>query len=264
MAWNALTRCALLIGTAAALLAGEAAAAEVKIVAPELPPMMDRSGKGREAEIIGETLASCGHTATFSIRPFGRHWQDYSHDTSFDVVSTVPGGMDLPGFRSTDYIQYQNGASILKSSGMSVASLADLAGKRAVTFQGGKEILPGLKDAAANFADLQEKADQLLHSNLLFAKRVDAVLGDGLVFAEYNRQLQNKTASALSFDPNQEVVFTAIFPPSSYALVFRTEGLRDDFNRCYADLVESGRIDAINRNTVETYRATVGNQYLRY
>lgn len=238
---------------------------QLVIVAPELPPMFHPDGTGRDALIIRETLGACGHSVRFRIVPMGRHWGDYGTGAA-DGVAVVPPGMRLPGWESDVYARYQNGASVLASSGLKVGSLADLVGKRVVTFAGGTEILPGLREIADRFADLRERADQMVHSNLLFAGRVDAVLGDGLIFAEYNRQLRDRSAAGqhLPFDPAQSVVFTAIFPPSPYTMVFRNERLRDDFNRCLAVLSVTGRIDDIARAAVEPYRDTVGNRYLGY
>lgn len=259
-------RLVLFIGLASAAL--PAAARPVTILAPELPPMMTADGTGREASIIKETLATCGHEAHFKVVPFGRHWNDYRDGVQaggpVDAVTTVPAGMEMPGSRSVPYIHYQNGASVLKSSGLTVRSLADLAGKRVITFSGAPDVLPGLRAAIPSFGDFRERADQMVHSNLLFAGRVDAVLADGLIFAEYNRQLQEKVKSAggLPFDPAQPVQFTAIFPPTPYSMVFRDESLRADFDRCFAELKAKGRIDAIDREWVARYAATVGDRYL--
>lgn len=259
-------RLALIIGLVSAAL--PAAARPVTILAPELPPMMTADGTGREASIITETLAACGHEAHFKVVPFGRHWNDYRDGVQagghVDAVTTVPAGMEMPGSRSVPYIFYQNGASVLKSSGLTVRSLADLAGKRVITFSGAPDVLPGLRAAIPSFGDFRERADQMVHSNLLFAGRVDAVLADGLIFAEYNRQLQEKAKSAggLPFDPAQPVQFTAIFPPTSYSMVFRDESLRTDFDRCFAELKAKGRVDAIDREWVARYAATVGDRYL--
>lgn len=259
---------AMLLGLG--MTAAPAGARTVTILAPELPPMMTADGKGHEAAIIRETLEACGHTAAFRVVPFGRHWIDYRDSAQtggpVDAVTTVPQAMDLPGERSVPYIRYQNGASVLKGSGLSVSSLADLAGKRVVTFAGALDVLPGLREAVPGFADFRERSDQLVHSNLLFAGRVDAVLADGLIFAEYNRLLLAKAEAggALPFNPRQEVVFTAIFPPTPYTMMFRDAGLRDAFDRCFSELEKKGRIEAINRAAVEPYRATVRNQYLRY
>lgn len=265
-AGNVAARLALFIGIVSAAL--PAAARPVTILAPELPPMMTADGTGREASIIKETLAACGHEAHFKVVPFGRHWNDYRDGVQaggqVDAVTTVPSGMEMPGSRSVPYIFYQNGASVLKSSGLTVRSLADLAGKRVITFSGAPDVLPGLRAAIPSFGDFRERADQMVHSNLLFAGRVDAVLADGLIFAEYNRQLQEKAKSAggLPFDPAQPVQFTAIFPPTSYSMVFRDESLRADFDRCFAELKAKGRVDAIDREWVARYAATVGDRYL--
>ncbi len=259
-------RLVLFIGLVSAAL--PAAARPVTILAPELPPMMNTDGTGREASIIKETLAACGQEAHFKVVPFGRHWNDYRDGVQVgkqvDAVTTVPAGMEMPGFRSVPYIHYQNGASVLKSSGLTVRSLAELAGKRVITFSGAPDVLPGLRAAIPSFGDFRERADQMVHSNLLFAGRVDAVLADGLIFAEYNRQLQEKAKSGggLPFDPAQPVQFTAIFPPTPYSMVFRDESLRADFDRCFAELKAKGRIDAIDRDWVARYAATVGDRYL--
>lgn len=251
-----------------ALMAGIGHAAPVgartvTVLAPELPPMMSAEGTGREASIIAEALAACGHKAEFRIVPFGRHWVDFREGAAVDALATVPQGMAMPGARSVPYIRYQNGASVLKGSGLRVASLADLAGKRVITFSGAPEVLPGLRAAIPSFADFRERADQMVHSNLLFAGRVDAVLADGLIFAEYNRQLMDKAqGGGLPFDPRQDVVFTAIFPPTPYAMVFRDAGLREEFDRCYGDLVKSGRVEDIDRDAISRYASTVGDQYL--
>ncbi|MBP2300570.1 substrate-binding periplasmic protein [Azospirillum picis] len=260
-------RAARAIAVAVAALPGLAAPASarpVTVLAPELPPMMAADGTGREASIIAETLAACGHQAQFKVVPFGRHWIDFRGGAAVDAVTTVPDGMEMPGSRSVAYIRYQNGASVLKSSGLTVRTLADLAGKRVVTFAGAPDVLPGLRDAIPSFGDFRERADQMVHSNLLFAGRVDAVLADGLIFAEYNRQLQEKAKAAggLPFDPGQPVQFTAIFPPTPYHLMFRDDALRADFDRCFAGLKTAGRIDAIDRAAIARYADTVGDRYL--
>lgn len=239
-------------------------ARELTILAPELAPMMTADGKGREASIISESLTRCGHTAAFRVVPMGRHWIDFRDSGIADAVTTVPTVMEMPGARSVPYIQYQNGASVLKKSGLRISSLADLKGMRVITFIGAAEVLPDLRAAIPGFADFRERADQIIHSNLLFAERVDAVLADGLIFAEYNRQLIEKVRAggSLPFDPRQDVVFTAIFPPTPYTMVFRDPAIRDDFNRCFGELSESGRIARINQDAVSRYVSTVGNQYL--
>lgn len=246
-------------------LAGPVRAAELRIVGGLLPPMLDEAGRGREADIIGETLARCGHTAAFTVQPFTRHWQSFAAGGEFDAVATVPEGLALPGHRSAVYIRYQNGVSYLAARGLAVADLAGLAGKQVIAFAGARGILPGLEAAIPGFASYTEQADQINQSRLMFAGRIDAVLGDGLIFAEYNAKLRRQgQAQPLGFDPGQAVVFRAIFPDTPYTLAFRDEAMRDAFDRCFAELAAAGRIDAINRSYVERHRDVLGDQYLGY
>ncbi len=256
---------ALSIAALLAAVAGPAQARDITIMAGNLPPHVNQDGTGREASLIREVMGACGHTVTFKVEPYTRHWESFRKGDG-DAVATVPAGLDMPGAASEPYVSYQNGASVLAGSGRAVKTLADLTGKKAVTFAGGKELLPGLKDMGGKMAELREQADQGIHSNLLFANRTDAVLGDGLIFAEYNKRLgeQAKSGKSLPFDPAQPVTFTAIFPPTPFVMVFRDQGLRDAFNACLAQVRQTGKLDAINRAAVEPYRATVGDQYLGY
>ena len=247
------------------LATGTASSREILIVAANLPPMISQTAEGHEASIIRETLAACGHTVKFKVVPFVRHWTEFKGG-SYDAVTTVPPEMALGGVHSSVYIRYQNGVSVLRARNLPIKNLADLKGSSAIAFKGARDILPGLSQAIPSLSRYDENTDQLIHSNLLFGKRVDVVIGDGLIFAEYNRQLQHdeKSGKTLSFDPHQAVVFTAIFPPTPYTMVFKDTALRDDFNRCFGQLSQSGRIDAVLKAAIVPYRATIGTQYLGY
>ena len=253
---------AITIGICTLGLSGPGQSKEIVIAAGELPPHIDEAGNGREAEIIKSSLEACGHTAKFVVKPFTRHWALYEKDKSVEAVTTVPVGMPLPGFASTPYIKFHNGVSVLSESGLTPSSLSDLAGKKVVAFAGAEGILPGLKDASSQFKSYDEKADQLSQSRLLFAKRIDAVIGDGLIFSEYNAQLREQAKSKkLSFDPSQSVKFYAAFDPTPYALVFRDEALQKDFDKCYGELKAAGTIDSINQSYIDKHKEVVGSEY---
>jgi len=249
-----------LIGLVAS--ASLADAAEIEIRAANLPPMMTEAGEGREAEIIRATLAQCGHSVRFTVEPFTRHWKSYESGEG-DAVATVPPGFGLPGTETDHYIAFQNGVSVLAQGGLPVASLADLAGKEVIAFGGASGILPGLDTAKDSFKSYREVTDQIVQSRLLFAGRADAVIGDGMLFAEYNRRLR-EGGQDLRFDPDQPVVFYKTFEPSPYAMVFRDPAVAADFDRCFVELSADGTIDAINKRYVERYRAVLGGAYLGY
>lgn len=242
-------------------LPAAAFADELTILAGDLPPMFNADGTGREAEVISTVMERCGHNVTFEIQPFTRHWKSYAGGKG-DGVATVPLGMPLDGVQSEGYIQYQNGVSSLVSNGNDYSELSALSGQSVIAFMGASEIIPGLKDAVGSFKSYKEVADQIGQSRMIFGQRVDAVIGDGMIFAEYNRQLREQ--ADLMFDANQDVTFQAIFAPSDYAMNFRTEALTADFNRCYAEAKEDGALDAINKKWAERYRETLGTQYLGY
>lgn len=237
-------------------------AREISIVAPDLLPSFGGDFMGVEAQIISETLAACGNSAKFTLAPYARHWAEYKAG-GYDAVASVPETNDLAGAPSIPYYHYLNGATVLAAGGTTINSARDLQGKRIVTFVGATKALPGLAKVIPGLREYREYADQLAHSNLLFSRRVDVVLSDGLIMAAYNQKLRDRVAAGgtLSFDPNQDVVFTPIFPIYPAIMIFRKNTDRDDFNRCFSLLQKSGRVGAIKRAAMEPFRAWLGPQY---
>lgn len=254
---------AAMVITAVVIAAARPARADmVEVVAANLPPMMTESGEGREAELIRAALERCDHDVIFRVQPFTRHWENFQEGVG-DAVATVPPGYPIGAETTEPYIQFQNGVSVLASKEPSVERLSDLAGRNVIAFGDASEILPGLKEAVPGFAGYREVTDQIVQSRMLFANRTDAVIGDGMLLAEYNRSLL-ETPGSLSFDPSQPVIFTKIFEPSDYVMAFRDAALADDFDRCFAEIRADGTVDAINSAWVDRYRDVLGNDYLGY
>lgn len=243
-------------------LSSAAMAAEVKIMAGDLPPMVQKDGTGREAEIISSVLGHCGHTAVFVVQPFTRHWQSFENGSG-DAVATVPVGMPTAGTQTQAYISYQNGVSYLTSSDHEAASLSDLNGWNIVAFEGASNIIPGLGGSTSEFKSYREMADQKTQSKLLYGKRVDGILGDGMLFAEFARQLQEAGASG-GVDASQSIEFRAIFDPSPYAMSFRDPAMAAEFDRCFTELDQAGTIAEINTRWTDKYRAALGDNYMSY
>lgn len=234
----------------------------VVVVGHSNAPMFTVEGSGREAEVISATLERCGHTVSFEIQPFVRHWSSFKNGTG-DAVATVPVGMDLGGTATAPYFYYQNGVSMLKDQPFTVDSVDDLAGKRVVAFKNAKNILPELKGKTRDFKNYREISDQSVHSQLLFANRVDAVIGDGMIFAEYINSLRDST-QRLKFDPNQEIEFKSVFLPSPRMMVFRNPRLAADFDRCFKQVEADGTIARINSEWTDKYRDVLSAEYLGY
>ncbi len=250
-----------LFSIALGLVAGAAHSDTIHIIGAELPPLMMGDGEGREAEIITATLAHCGHEVTWEVQPFTRHWASFEKGKG-DAVTTIPEGMPFSGTATGVYLLTQNGVATLASHA-GVAALDDLAGQSVVAFQGAADMIAPLAEARDSFGSYREITDQKTHSQLLFSGRIDAVIGDGMIFAEYNRRLA-EDASRLDFDPTQPVVFKATFQPSSFVMAFRDAERAAEFDRCFAEVEADGTIAAINTAWADRYRDSLGDQYINY
>ena len=255
-------KCLFVFAGAVLSFGGDVQAKPLTIVASNLPGHFDKDGMGREADIVRTTLNTCGHSVRFIVQPFTRHWDTFKTNFSIDAVTTVPDAVKLDGFQTDTYIKYHNGVSMLSSSDLLPETVDDLKDKSVLAFMGALDILPGLRTASASFSGYAEKTDQLIQNRLLFANRVDAVVGDGLIFAEYSLQLRRAAKNrSLGFDPDQKVRFFPIFEPTPYHMVFRDEGVQQDFDKCYAELKAAGKIDEINNRYIDKYSEFVGSTY---
>ena len=236
------------------VVGGPALAQDLEVRMSEIPPHMDAEGGGREAEIISAVAEACGWTMTFVVEPFTRHWRSFENGRG-DAVGTVPLGLDLGGTPTNAYVGYINGVTMLDETGIVPTSLADLAGLDVIAFAGATAVLPGLLEARASFASYREVGDQLSHSRLLFGRRVDAVLGDGMIVAEYNRRLADEPIPTV--DTDRPATFYPLFEPTRFAMVFRDADLATAFNACLTQA--SDAIDAINTLYADRYRDVIGN-----
>lgn len=233
------------------------------VLAPYLPATSEQGPAGRDIEIFAAVMDRCEIDVHFHFYPFKRHLRNFTHEGLGDAVMTVPPGMDTPGFESTPYVYYQNGAAVLESTNIKPYHLRYLKGLRVVSFAGASQLL-GIESHIESFASYSEFADQRIHSRMLFLNRVDVVLADGLIFAEINHRLRADRTYADKADLHQKVMFIPIFAPTPYRASFRKKEHRDAFNACFSELEAEGVVRAINVRHIEKYRDTVGYGYLGY
>jgi hypothetical protein len=220
----------------------------VKVVTSLLPPYMNESGEGQEAEIIrtamaeGYREAGSSVTVEFYVQSFPRHWMSFLTDSRYDAVTTVPETVHLQGFRSDRYVDYQNGIGYRKSSfpdRFAEFDFAKLAGHRVIAFAGAAGIVPGLKEKRDTFSLYLEESDQRIHSKLLLDNVIDVVLADGKIFSEYNHRLTGGRGI-----PDE--AFARVFCPTHYRMVFRSNDVRAKFDRGLAIITDTGTLAAIN------------------
>jgi len=232
------------------------------ILAPDLPGKSEEGGVGRDSEIVAAVLHSCGYNIRFVVQPFGRHLWSYRHLDRVDGVMTAPLELQLSGFDTAAYIWYQNGALYSATRTAPIDNITDLYGLDVVTFQDGVRILD-LEAEEKNFGSLYMSANQTLHSQLLMMGRVDAILADGMIVAEINRRVREKSNSrSVLTNENDEYRFAPIFNPTPYKMVFKSKEIAERFDQCFDRLYKDGTITAINDRHMERYRDELHYRYL--
>lgn len=214
------------------------------ILAPEVPGSSEWPGVGRDADLVSATLYECGYRTEFIIQPFGRHMLSYRQSDVVDAVMTVPLSSKLPGHPTSAYVWYQNGAYYDTGRIPAINSVNDLEGLDIVTFHDGIRIL-GLTDMVDDLGEIHEKADQTIHSDLLFLGRVDVILADGLIVAEVNERIRQSGKLPDHMVRESEFRFAPIFDPTPYKMVFREAALAQSFDECFDRLYRDGTITRI-------------------
>lgn len=241
--------------------AGHGQARTLTILAPDLPGAVAEGGVGRDAESVRSALRLCGYEAQFIVQPFGRHILTYQSSDTADAVMTVPLGQDLPGYSTSAYIWYQNGAVYDVNRLDRVDGIESLFGHDVVTFKNGISILE-LEDLQSRFGSLFEVTNQKIHSHLLLLGRVDAVLADGLIVANVNRQLLESADLVVRYVGHPRFEFSPIFQPTPYKMVFRQQSLAKAFDRCFDEAYSVGVIEEINERYIRPFQDLLGHRYL--
>jgi hypothetical protein len=250
----------------AAFLAHAAQARNLEIIAPNIPPHFDADGRGRIADVVRAALERCGHTIHFTIVPFGRHWKDYTDNAGFDGLATAEADQEFPGYTTRPFMHLQDGATVLAEEGLAeITAVGQLAGKRIVAFPAADEIL-GIQAVVPRFKSFSMRADRFDQIRPLFAGRVDAILADGLITANFIRIIRERANAGQEpdIDPGRAVVFRRIFAAGPQRLYFRDESIARDFDRCFQDLLADGDVERIATPYVDRYRDILGDQYPNY
>ena len=259
---STLAQCFLLLLTGFPLVANSEPLPRLTVLAAEIPGAAEPSLEGRDIELVLATFDECGFEADFIMQPFERHARTYTDRQDFDAIATVPLHWRLPGYSTSAYIWYQNGAFYNHSRVGPIERLTDLAGLDVVTFREGVDVL-GISDNVPEFASLTEIADQTIHSRLLFMGRVDAILADGFVVAEVNRRIFNKKRRGESWPSQSDAFrFAPIFNPAPHKMVFRNPAFAAAFDQCFDDLRQSGVIGLINQKYIDKYQNVLRFRYL--
>lgn len=230
---------------------GPAAAAVELHVAVGLakPPYVEEGGQsGMEVDIVRTALQRAGFRPVFEVFPQARGLM-LLQSGRVDAMLTLAPDTPIQAFRSAPVLHYRNRAIVLKSSGIRLDSVADLAHYRVAGFQNARLLLgPDFTAVTADHPRYSELADQLIQNRLLYLHRVEVVVGDSLIFRHNNRVL------AHSLDTSEELAEFDIFPPSPRSVGFLRREQRDAFDRALKALQRNGEVARI----VTRYRTAYG------
>lgn len=247
-----------------ALLATTGAGAkELRVVAPLIPPHFDERGRGRIGDVVRAVLAHCGHDVRYTMVPFGRHWNEYVENESFDGLATAEADQTFPGHSTEPFIHLQDGATVVVGGGLErLGAVEELAGKRIVAFPNAPAIL-GIEHLLPTFKSFKERTKRYDQLRPLLAGRADAVLADGLITAHFVEKLRQRGLEGLEpdLDTTTRVRFRRIFAKGPQRLYFRDPAVAADFDRCRGELDRTGEIERIAKPYVEAYRNVLEDQY---
>ncbi len=241
-------------------------AKEIVMIAPEIPPHFDASGKGRIGDVISAALRNCGHTVRFTTVPFGRHWQDYKDFEHFDGLATAEADQTFPGYSTIPFIHLQDGATVTEESGLSdITSVQQLAGYHVVAFPNADKIL-GLQANMPKFKSFRMRANRFDQLRPILAGRADAILADGLITAHFLQILRDRanTGKEPYIAPGKKVFFRKIFNRGPQRLYFRDKTIANDFDRCVSELIDTHEIENITKPYVDKFRSILSDQYPNY
>lgn len=203
------------------------------------PYILDGGLRGLEVEIVEQALAAGGYKMVPESYPPARALA-LMRAGKLDGMITVTEAIGPPGHFSDDYIAYQNVAITLKQRDIRLSSVHDLAGYSVAAFQNARYILtPEYALVTSMHPDYKEYPQQITQNHLLYAGRVDVVIGDRLVFRSLTRSV------TAGLDTRQPVTVHQLFPPTPRRAVFREAAMRDAFNSGLRTIRQNGTYTAI-------------------
>ncbi len=192
------------------------------------PYVIQEFDTGFELDLIRNLLKEMGKSTKFVYTQFG-HSSKMLKVKAVDAVMTTNKSIFSDSTKLSDkYITYQNVAISLKSSQLTINTIADLANYSIASFQKADIVLgQAFADAVDQSPAYMKVAEQSRQPKLLLKKRVEVLVMDKNIFSYFARAQGIKDIQA-SF------IFHPIFPETHYRMAFKNQKYVDDFNEAFA------------------------------
>ncbi len=213
------------------ILSKMAFASEQLVVAVGLakpPYVIQEFDTGFELDLIRNLLKEMGKSTKFVYTQFG-HSSKMLKVKAVDAVMTTNKSVFSDSTKLSDtYITYQNVAISLKSSQLTINTIADLANYSIASFQKADMVLgQAFADAVDQSPAYMKVAEQSRQPKLLLKKRVEVLVMDKNIFSYFARTQGIE-------DIQEQFVFHPIFPESYYRMAFKNQKYVEDFNKTFA------------------------------
>jgi polar amino acid transport system substrate-binding protein len=195
------------------------------------------SSSGYELELLKLLAKQLGYSARFVHVPNGR-LLDTFQDGIGDIVTLQPQAI-APYFRTKPYIYYENVVIVAPQYSQRVNKIADLAGLRVQAFQNAHQYLgEAYRAAIPTFASYHEVVEQQYLPDLLYKKRLDALVMDRFIFQHYCHHCH---------DPQWRYAVKPLFAHNPYHLLARNETTANALDKALLHLEKTGQIKELQQ-----------------
>ncbi len=212
------------------------------------PFSLPRQNSGLLVDIIQQAYASQGVSTHFVFMPAARSQMAYSNNEVDIITNAKHDGTNMV-YTHWPVLTFKNVAISLKKKKFKIDTVADLAGLRIITFQHASQFL-GAEFAAMAAHNKSYTELAFMPARMLNVDHADVVISQADIFS-YNQINENTSAPMLDLD---EYSYHSIFGKGNeYWLGFRSELMRDQFERGMATIYENGVIEQIFARYQATY-----------
>ncbi len=205
------------------------------------PYVFEGEDKGLEYELVEAALADAGVEMKPYYAPLERLHRMLGNQELHAMASTNETS-GVAAHYSRIYIEYQNVALSLQRNNIRLETIEDLQSHSISAFQRARFVLgPGFQAMTAANARYREEARQVTRNLLLYAGRVDVMIGDRRIIRAFNTDVADRV------DVSQPVTEHALFAPTGYRVGFVDRSMRDRFDQGLVALRADGRYQAITR-----------------
>ncbi len=201
-----------------------------------IPPYFIKDqNKGIVADIIKKSFETQGYDVTFTYLSNNEIQRNL-------LTKHVVGAFNFPKKNSSKLyytkpiVYYENIAVTLSENNYNIESLSDLKGLNIGLFENAFNFLgKDLKHMVKNFKSYTEYKNQEEQVKALLKKEVDAIILEKNIFDFYYHKIEKKCS-----EDNPKISKHFIFPRSERPIAFLNKKLRNEFNKGFLKVQESG------------------------